>query len=103
MKTSSQPAYALPATSLDDSKIVGSGGGNNKKSARSDFTKPMHGTEKPSFLTPNTRQAFIQLRQVFTEAPILQHFDSERTIRIETDVFGYAIGSVLSQMTLETC
>ncbi len=33
------------------------------------------------------------------EALILNHFDLERHIRIETDVSGYAIGGILSQLT----
>ena len=61
----------------------------------------MRGVEEPSFLTSDVRQAFTQSRQVFTEAPILQHFDPERYIQIKTDASGYAIGGVLSQMTLE--
>ena len=102
LKTSPQPAGALPATAVDDSEVVGSSGGNEGKSAKSDFTKPVRRVEEPSFLTPNTRQAFTQLRQAFTEAPIFQHFDPERYIRIKTDASGYAIGGVLSQMTLES-
>ena len=39
------------------------------------------------------------MRQAFTKAPILQHFDPECHIRIETDASGYAIGGVLSQLT----
>ncbi len=39
------------------------------------------------------------MRQAFLEAPILNHFDSERHIRIETDALGYAISRVLSQLT----
>ena len=62
----------------------------------------MRGAEEPSFLTPDARRAFTQLRQAFTEAPILRHFDSKRHIQIETNASGYAIGGVLSQMTLET-
>ena len=53
------------------------------------------------YLTPGAKQAFTQLRQAFTEAPILQHFDPDNHIRIETDVSGYAIGRVLSQLTLD--
>ena len=102
LKTSPQPAGALPATAVDDSEVVGSSGGNERKSAKSDFTKPVRGAEEPSFLTPDARRAFTQLRQAFTEAPILRHFDSERHIRIETDASSYAIGGVLSQMTSET-
>ena len=30
-----------------------------------------------NYLTPDIKRAFDQLRQVFTEAPILQHFDPE--------------------------
>ena len=51
------------------------------------------------FLTPEARLAFIRLRQAFTEALILHHFDPERHIGIETDASGYAIGGVLSQLT----
>ena len=39
------------------------------------------------------------MRQAFTEAPILRHFDPECHIRIETDASGYAIEGVLSQLT----
>ena len=102
LKTSSQLDGALLATTIDDSKVVGSSSGNEEKSAKSDFTKPMRRAEKPSFLTPDARQAFTQLRQAFTEAPILRHFDPERHIRIETDASGYAIGGIFSQMTSET-
>ena len=61
----------------------------------------MRRAEEPSFPTPNTRQAFTQLRQAFTKAPILQHFDPWRHIRIETNASGYAIGGILTQMTSE--
>ena len=51
------------------------------------------------YLTPDARRAFTQLRQAFTKAPILQHFDPEYHIQIETDASGYAISDVLSQLT----
>ena len=101
LKTSPQPSGALPATGIDNGKVVGSSAENEGKSAKSDFTKPVRRVEKPSFLTPNTRQAFTQLRQAFTEALILRYFDPEHHIRIETNASGYAIDGVLSQMTLE--
>ena len=66
---------------------------SNKKSSKS---------KNPAFLTADARQAFTQLRQAFTEAPILSHFDPERHIRIETDASGYAIGGVLSQLTSDS-
>ena len=49
------------------------------------------------FLTPGAKRAFTQLKEVFTEAPILRHFDPECLIQIETDASGYAIGG--SQLT----
>ncbi len=48
------------------------------------------------FLTVDTRRAFIKLRQAFVETPILNHFDSERYIWLETDVSGYSIGGILN-------
>ena len=49
----------------------------------------------------DARRAFTKLRQVFVEAPILNHFDPEHYIRMEIDVLGYAIGSILSQLILD--
>ena len=71
LKTSLQPTGPLPATSVDDSKIVANSDRNKRKLAKSDFTKPVCKAEEPSFLTSDARQAFTQLRQAFTEAPIL--------------------------------
>ncbi len=50
------------------------------------------------FLTSEARKAFIELRQAFVKVPILNHFDPECHIRIETDASGYAIGGILSQL-----
>ena len=44
---------------------------------------------------------FSKLKQAFIKAPILYHFDPEHHIRVETDVSGYAIGRVFSQLTLD--
>ena len=52
-----------------------------------------------NFLTPGAKLAFTKLRQAFFKTLILYHFDPEYHIRIETDVSGYAIGGVLSQLT----
>ena len=102
LKTSPQPAGALLVTAVDNSKVVRSSSGNEGKSAKSDFTKPVRGVEEPSFLTPDAKWVFTQLRQAFTKAPILQHFDPKRHIRIKTDSSGYTIGGVLSHRTSET-
>ena len=68
---SPQPASVLPATSIDNSGVVGSSDRNNKKLAKSDFIKLVPGVEEIGFLTSDTRRAFIQLKQAFTKAPIL--------------------------------
>ena len=54
------------------------------------------------FLISKAKLAFLRLRQAFTEAFILHHFDPERYIWIETDASGYAIGDILSQLTPKT-
>ncbi len=36
---------------------------------------------------------------MFIKAPILNHFDPERHIQIETDTSGYAISEIISQLT----
>ena len=59
-------------------------------------------TKITRFLTFEASTAFIQLRQAFTKASILQHFDLEYHIRIKTNVSGYAIGEVLSQLILDS-
>ena len=57
---------------------------------------------RPKFLTPDTRTAFNCLQLTFTKASILWHLDPECHIRIKTDVSGYPIGGVLSQLGSET-
>ena len=76
---------------------VGKKGRKTSKSKKSSKSK----TVGSDFLTPGAKLAFTELRQAFLKAPILHHFDPERHIRIETDVSGYAIGGVLSQLTLD--
>ena len=49
-----------------------------------------------TFFTADARRAFTKLRQAFIKPPILNHFDPEHHIRIETDVLGYAISKILS-------
>ncbi len=43
----------------------------------------------------------MELRQVFIEASILNHFDPEHHISIETNISEYAIDEILSQLTLD--
>ena len=69
------------------------GGGNTKKGV-----KAIRGSD---YLAPATKKAFNHLRYTFTQAPVLQNFDLKWHIRIEIDVSGYAIGRVISQLTLD--
>ena len=77
LKMSLQLAGTVPATGVDNSEVIGSSSRNDEKSAKSGFIKPVQGAEEPSFLTSDTGQAFTQLKQAFTKALILQHFDPE--------------------------
>ena len=74
---------------VDDEGVIGDDR-LNKKSSKS---------KNPAFLSANAKQAFIWLRQAFSKVLILSHFDLERHIRIEKDVFDCTIGNILSQLT----
>lgn len=54
-----------------------------------------------SFFKAKARLTFTKLEQVFIETLIFCYFNSKRYTRIEMDVFGYAIGKVFSQLTLD--
>ena len=99
-------------TGRDDSKLDRSGIGNNKVNDEVDdevgkkdrnLTKSKNlfksKKTKSGFLTSGAKKAFTKLRQVFIKASILQHFDPKRHIQVQTDISGYAIGGVLSQLT----
>jgi hypothetical protein len=51
----------------------------------------------PFILSKEARAAFEQLKQSFTVAPVLQHYDVNRLVRVETDASGFAISGILSQ------
>ncbi len=53
------------------------------------------------FFTSGARKSFIKLRQVFVEVSILNYFDLEHHIQIETDASGYGISEILSQLILD--
>ena len=84
-------------TGIDDVEVdggeveVGKKGRNLSKSKKTEL----------GFLTSGARKAFTKLRQAFVKALILHHFDPERHFRVETNVSGYTIVGVLSQLTLD--
>ena len=53
------------------------------------------------FFIANTKKTFTKLRQAFIEALILNHFDLECHIQIETDASSYVIGGIFSQLTFD--
>ena len=69
------------------------------KNAKSEIQIRIGATRKSMFLASGTREIFNHLRQAFTKAPILRHFNPECHIWIETNASGYAIGGVLNQFT----
>ena len=70
-----------------------------KNQAKSGYLGNSNNLKEPKFLTFKTKEAFNCLKQAFTKVSILQYFDPECHIRIETNASGYAIGGDLSQLT----
>ena len=91
----------------NDNKVVGGDGDRNlskfKKlnNAKSKIQICIRATKEPTFLTPSTKKAFNQLKQVFTKVLTFQYFDLKWYIWIKTNASGYAIGGVLSQLTFD--
>ena len=85
---------------MDVAKIdeVGVGSGDDCEDKKVERLLSKNSNRATGYLTSDTRQAFTQLRQTFIKLLILQYFDMECHIRIETDASGYAIGKVLSQL-----
>lgn len=73
-----------------------------EKVSKTSKSKSTKSSSRSGFLTFEAKIAFAQLRQAFIKVLILQHFDPERHIWIETNASRYAIGGILSQLTLET-
>ena len=95
-------------TQRDDyNEVVGGGIDRNLlkskmlKNTKSEIQTRIGATGEPTFLTFGAKEAFNRLRQAFTEAPILRHFDPKCHIRMETDALSYAIGGVLSPLTFD--
>jgi len=61
------------------------------------LTELTKGGKKEWEWNQQVEEAFQELKQRFTTAPILAHFDATKTVIIETDASDFAIGTVLSQ------
>lgn len=60
-----------------------------------------HAAADNSFLTSEARTSFHLIKDAFTKAPILQHFNHSLSARVETDASGGAIGGILTQQDPE--
>ena len=76
-------------------------GGGKPNSNGGNIKKDVEATWGSDYLTSGTKKAFNLLKHTFIQAPIFQHFDPKRYIRIETNVSAYAIAGVLTQLTLD--
>ena len=47
--------------------------------------------------SPRCQEIFDMLKQAFTEAPVLRHYDPDHPITLECDASDYAIAAILSQ------
>jgi len=65
------------------------------------LTELTKGNEKVWWWNPQVEEAFQELKQQFTMAPILAHFDATKHVIIETDASDFAIGAILSQIDKE--
>lgn len=53
------------------------------------------------FSISGTRQVFSKLKQMFLEVLILNYFDLKPYIYVETNVFGYVICGIFSQLNFD--
>lgn len=80
--TESSKLLAPKVLGANDNEIVGGSGSSRADKTVKNSSSNIGTTEEPTFLIPGAKEAFTQLRQVFTKAQIIQHFDLECHIRI---------------------
>lgn len=90
---------------IDAGKVVKSLPKVEKSKNAAKFKKPELGKtiDKVSgidFLILEAKTAFLHLQTAFIKALVLYYFDLKSHIRIQTNTFGYVIGKILSQLTL---
>lgn len=85
-----------PSNIDEDAEVVG-GIDQHEKIKRILYAS--NSNKRTSYSNPDTKKAFTQLRQIFTKAPILEHFDPKKHIGIETDTSSYVINWVIKELT----
>ena len=93
----------VSASRVDDDEVISGRAAvgwtdASRKLAKSRKTKSGNNLGESNFLTPKAKKVFNRLRQAFTKALTLRHFDPECHIWIETNASGYTIGGVLNQL-----
>ena len=78
---------------------IGSSGSSDEIVERS-LLHPKLRVKATDYLTSAAKAVFSQLRNTFTKASILHHFDLEWNISIETNISGYFIDRILTQLIL---
>jgi hypothetical protein len=61
------------------------------------LTESTKGDKKDWEWTPDMEKAFVDLKERFTTAPILTHYNPERQCIVETDASDFALRAVISQ------
>ena len=89
-------SFSLIAKNLE---VSGTGGDCENKIVKKSLFKNLNGVVSYSIL--NARKNFIQLGEIFTKALILEHFYQGCHIWIKTNILGYAIDKLLSQLILD--
>ena len=98
MLKTTRSAKNLSSSIVEDAELGSISGGDDceDKTVKRSPLISKNSNRGTGYLNLGAKQAFIQLRQAFTKAPILWHFDSECHIWIEIDMSSYATGGVLS-------
>lgn len=69
------------------------------KNEKSEVQTYIRAIKKFIFLTPDTREAFNLLKQIFIKASTLQYFGLECYISIKTNASGYTISRMFSELS----
>ena len=90
---------------ISSNKVDSNGVGDNEVVEEKNYQK-MSKFKKTvrslDFLISGAKLTFTKLGEAFIKALILDHFDLDCHIWIETDILGYAIGGLLIQLTLNS-
>ena len=74
----------------------------NNKSKNLTYILNIRATKKLTFLIFNAKKVFNYLKQLFIKALIFRRFDLKSYVKIETDISGYAMNKVLTQLNLNS-